>query len=114
MDIQFPSFEPGTPETFLDSVVAKRAKTFMEAFNNISIVIGGENKVLISDNNVVISLNRADLGAALSQAEFDDMLAASSVFTDLEARVAALEFTVGSYGTTSLDTCTGSVTVLIP
>lgn len=75
--IKFPTFDPGTPGTLLDSVNAKLVKQFIECWNSATVVIGNENKVTISENNVVISLNRADLGggaSAMTQAEWEAYL----------------------------------------
>jgi hypothetical protein len=71
VSIQFPSFAPDTPGTLLDSENAQKVKTFIEAFNRAQLVIGDKTEVLISDNNVVICLSSAELGA-LFRSAFDN------------------------------------------
>jgi hypothetical protein len=61
MSTTFPSFDPGTAPSLLDSSEAKKVKAFIEAFNDIKIVRGKEqDAVRISDRNVVINLQDPD------------------------------------------------------
>jgi hypothetical protein len=116
MAIKFPSFDPGTPGTLLDSENAQKVKTFIECWNNATVVIGGENKVSISESNVVISLNRADLGgssSALTQTEFNAMLL-TALGSPGDEQDAILDIVLAYFGQTPVGTCDpgGTITVL--
>src|SRR5688500_8081231 len=105
MAIKFPSFEPGTPGTLLDSENAQKVKTFIECWNNATVVVGSENKVSISDSNVVISLNRADLGggAALTQTEFNAMFL--TALDDPAVADAVIDMVLTYCGQEAIDVC---------
>lgn len=61
MNFKFPSFDPGTPETLLDSKWAKLVKTFVEAWNAVKVVWGDKNEFKISQKNAVLTLKAPDI-----------------------------------------------------
>jgi len=126
MTIKFPSFDPGTPGTLLDSENAQEVKWFMEAFNKPTVVVGEKNAVLISDNNVTIMISSADILTALTsqiydiayQAAFDRINAESELirsdvfpidaseitnFDTAAALAAPVQSVAGKTGTVTLD-----------
>jgi hypothetical protein len=65
MAIEFPSFDPGTTPTLLDSAEAQKVKTFIEAWNDAKIIPGSVDRITISDSNVIITYaSSASAGAS--------------------------------------------------
>lgn len=65
---KFPSFDPGTDESLMQSKWAKMVKRFIEAFNSFEVRRGDKDSIKIADRNVVLTLNSETLGGEEGEA----------------------------------------------
>lgn len=65
-NLEFPSFDAGTPGTLLDSENAKKVKRFIEGFNRLVVSIGDKTTVTLRDSDLEIQISKHVLNKAFA------------------------------------------------
>lgn len=97
MKFKLPQFQPGKPGTLLDAENAETVRRFLNAFQNIEIIEGETNQVLISDNNVKIVIKQSS--SSFSRRKIPATLTIAGILPTVTEIRTAIE---GAYSASSL------------